>query len=350
MSCSSPFGSGHFCSLLPAALHGKDKAEELGRARTAVLGVLAGGIAVVGAIYTHRSYVLNRAVHDATASLAREGQITERFTRAIDQLGGHALAVRLGGIYALERIARESPVDHWSIMEILTAWIREQSNEPLRGEVSSHRPELEDSAPGEESAGIAADVQAALRVLGRRRVDHDREGYHLNLENACLVAADLAGAELATADLSGADLSRADLSESNLQDALLTHARLTGALLKNTNLSNAALGGTDLRDARIWGADLSDASLTGANLTGVDLDWADFQGATIDGRTIADVDLVAMGAERVGGVASEGGRVYVVERDPGAAGPLPLRAASGDNLEKPQADAEKGSDVRPSEA
>ena len=44
----------------------------------------------------------------------REGQITDRFIRAIDQLGatddvGNRLfEIRLGGIYALERIARES--------------------------------------------------------------------------------------------------------------------------------------------------------------------------------------------------------------------------------------------------
>src|SRR5918995_2237337 len=41
----------------------------------------------------------------------RERQITERFTKAIDQLGEtgpEKLAIRLGGIYALERIARDA--------------------------------------------------------------------------------------------------------------------------------------------------------------------------------------------------------------------------------------------------
>jgi hypothetical protein len=62
-----------------------------------------------------------------TLQVNREGQITERFTQAIDQLGatddkGNKLfEIRLGGIYALERIARESEEDYWPIMEILTA-------------------------------------------------------------------------------------------------------------------------------------------------------------------------------------------------------------------------------------
>lgn len=35
--------------------------------------------------------------------IAQEGQITERFTRAIEQLGNPATEIRLGGIYALGR-------------------------------------------------------------------------------------------------------------------------------------------------------------------------------------------------------------------------------------------------------
>src|SRR3954447_13018885 len=84
--------------LATKGLKGKDKAEEIGRTRTAVLATLAGLIAVTGAILTGLSYRLSRA-----------GQITERFTRAIDQLGSTQLDVRLGGIYALERLARDSP-------------------------------------------------------------------------------------------------------------------------------------------------------------------------------------------------------------------------------------------------
>ena len=57
--------------------------------------------------------------------LSRNGQLTERFTRAIDQLGTQdQLEVVLGGIYALERIARDSPDDRATIAEILTAYIR----------------------------------------------------------------------------------------------------------------------------------------------------------------------------------------------------------------------------------
>lgn len=57
-----------------------------------------------------------------------EGQITERFTRAIDQLGSDKLQIRLGGIYALVSIANESDKDYWQFMEILTADVRKNSS------------------------------------------------------------------------------------------------------------------------------------------------------------------------------------------------------------------------------
>jgi type II secretory pathway pseudopilin PulG len=66
-----------------------------------------------------------------TLRLTEQGQITERFTRAIEQLGAtddrgkKKLEIRLGGIYALERIAWDSPErDYSTVMEVLTAYIR----------------------------------------------------------------------------------------------------------------------------------------------------------------------------------------------------------------------------------
>src|SRR3954466_2309887 len=99
-------------------LKGKDRAEEVGRTRTAVLATLAGLIAIVGAVFAGLTYRLNRQGHE----LDRADQITERFTRAIDQLGNESLDVRLGGIYALERIARDSAEDHPQVLEVIAAY------------------------------------------------------------------------------------------------------------------------------------------------------------------------------------------------------------------------------------
>jgi hypothetical protein len=80
-----------------------------------------GMVLAVGAYFTYRQ------LHTA-----REGQITERYTRAIDQLGDAELDIRLGGIYALERIARDSAADLVTIGEVLTAFVRGHAPWPPR--------------------------------------------------------------------------------------------------------------------------------------------------------------------------------------------------------------------------
>src|SRR4030095_3240581 len=79
--------------------------------------ILGGAALLVGLYFTSQ-----------TLRTTQEGQITDRFTKAITQLGDTSLAVRLGGIYAFERITKDSPPDHWSVMEVLTAFVREYSH------------------------------------------------------------------------------------------------------------------------------------------------------------------------------------------------------------------------------
>jgi hypothetical protein len=140
--------------LATGGLTGKEKAEEVGRTRTAVLATLAGLIAVVGAIFTGLSYRLNQA-----------GQITERFTRATDQLGNSALDVRIGGIYALERIARDSRDDHPQVIEVLTAYVRVHAPWPPKPTGISV-PNL----PAETTRGALRLVLSALAIAAMRRL------------------------------------------------------------------------------------------------------------------------------------------------------------------------------------
>src|ERR671936_723342 len=64
---------------------------------------------------------------------AREGRSQARFSQAVEQLasersdGSPRTETRLGGIYALERIAAESDQEYWPVMEVLTAYLRENA-------------------------------------------------------------------------------------------------------------------------------------------------------------------------------------------------------------------------------
>jgi hypothetical protein len=201
--------------------------------RTTILQVVGGTALLAGLFFTARTYVLNR-----------EGQVTERFTRAIDQLGSvKNLDVRLGGIYALERIARDSPRDHWAIMEVLTAFVRGR----VPWVVADGQEKGPDGGEGSEPEPPAADVQAVLTVLRRRNRTHEEEGERLQLHRTDLRGADLREAHLEGASLGGANLEGADLYGAHLEGAILVEANLRGAKLTDAHLEDATLVEANLR-------------------------------------------------------------------------------------------------------
>src|SRR6266511_378734 len=223
-------------------------------------------------------------------TLAQEGQITERFTRAIDQLGQPGpdrLDVRLGGIYALERIAHDSPTHRLAVFEIFTAFIR------------SHAP-LPPPLPGEHNANAhtnqvpllqsrAPDIQAALTIIGRRPTH--KNDPPLDLRQTDLREANLGGANLTRARLSGADLTQAQLGGADLTGTQFDGANLTGTHLAGANLTRAQLGGADLTGADLTAADLTESWLDEADLTGADLIGADLTEAWLDGADLTGAQL-----------------------------------------------------------
>jgi hypothetical protein len=298
--------------LARQGLSGKDEAEELGRVRTALLALLAGVLAAMGAYYTHRTFELNRA-----------GQITERFTRAIDQLGSSQIDIRLGGIYGLERVARDSSDDHPQVFEVLTAYVRQRARSVLGPQGASA-----DATRDTRRWELAPDVQAVMSVLARRSSSYDRPeapfdlartnlaglilpgvelpgtSFHgANLEGAILNDADLRGADLSGASLHGVDLNDADLEgavlpEADLQNASFEEANIQGAVLDSANLRGANLMRADLRGATLVKSDLRGALLDGANLEGACLEepLLDDARITTSTRWPRSVDPVALGA------------------------------------------------------
>ena len=187
-------------------------------------------------------------------SRARSGarQLAGRYAVALEQLGCEELDVRVGGIRALERVARDSPGHHPAVMEMLAAFIRERSRQ--------HWPPPD---PGGQAGQRSPrpDVQAAITVVGRRFTERD-------LEPVDLAGADLAGADLTGAVLACAVLARADLLAATLVRADFSGADLGGARLIGANLDGAVLTDADLADADLADADLASAKFTGAELTG----------------------------------------------------------------------------------
>ncbi len=89
----------------------KERFDRVNEARKTLATILGGAAFLVGGFFTWQSL----KVAQENLKVSQEGQITDRFAKAIEQLGAvdaksgkKKLEVRLGGIYALERIANES--------------------------------------------------------------------------------------------------------------------------------------------------------------------------------------------------------------------------------------------------
>jgi hypothetical protein len=203
-----------------------------------------------------------------TLRVTEEGKITERFSKAIEMLGNDHIEIKLGGIYALERIAKDSQKDHWTIMEVLSSYVREKATE-LR---SSEAP---------ATYNYNADIRAILTVFSRRKWVATEGSRKLNLTST-----NLGGARLSEAHLSGANFIGA-----NLHGADLSNAFLNGADLMRANLSKANLKGADLSNAFLFGANLKGAHLNRANLNGAHLNRADLNGADLtDVRNLPETE------------------------------------------------------------
>ncbi len=212
---------------------------------------------------------------DEQNRINERGRITESIGQAITHIGtfnnlSPNIEVRLGGIYSLQRIMRDSLKDEEAIAKIFYAYVRQNAREY-----------------NEPNDDAREDVQATLDILAelndvqmdytepvppRNRVNFSHTnltGYLITGKN--FVSADLDYIIFQHGNLSNkqffyASMIYADLSYTNLSESYFVIADLSNADLSNADLSNANLHRADL-----FGADLS----TAKNLTQEQIDEAD---------------------------------------------------------------------------
>jgi uncharacterized protein YjbI with pentapeptide repeats len=234
----------------PGAVTGKDLLEARNSVRVSLLQACGGGLIALGLFFTAKTLRLNR-----------EGQLTDRYSKAIEQMGHESVDVRLGGIYALERLSRDSPSDYPTIVEVLCAFVREHTSQPgIHGRDASDDP-------------VSADVDAAVRVLARRT----DTGKHL--------------------DLSHCGLNKLSLGPGNWDGTNFVYSAFDGGTMTGSSLEGATFAFTRIRQSgfnHIKGAGVNfvrahvqawfvDADLTRADFRYCDLTHSDFSGRYDEG-------------------------------------------------------------------
>lgn len=178
---------------------------------------------------------------DRQAETAEADLRNKRYQESAAMLGNERLAVRMAGIYALQRLAEDHPREHHvEAMKLLCAYVRNRTSD-----------------------GSVEDVQAAMEAIctchaRQRRLEVEAD-FRLDLRGT-----DLTGAILPDLDLSAAIFGTSHFDPRDHGPSSI----LKGADLQGAILTNAHLYGVDLTDANLQRANLTGAQLMGANLSG----------------------------------------------------------------------------------
>ncbi|MBB4907274.1 pentapeptide repeat-containing protein [Actinophytocola algeriensis] len=222
-------------SLLSERVEGLTTAERLkaaNDARTTFVSAMVGAVALGSVIVGLRTY-----------KLSQSGQFTDRYSRAVEHLSSEKTTVRLGGIYALERLAKDSSFDKQAVADVLAAFIREAATVV--------------NSDGERQ--LSSDAQAAIRVIGAKFMRGGRR--EVNLAGSSLPLADLRSLDLSRSDLVNADLSMASLDNATLENSNLAGADLRGITANGTKFSGANLTSADLRGVKVHKLKLTDSQM-----------------------------------------------------------------------------------------
>ena len=288
-------------------------------------GALFGFIVVLGLYVAFRR---TRALED-TAQAQHNANEQKLFNDATAKLGDKSPSVRLGGIYALDRLARLNETYLASIVEILCAHLRETAQQDRDEE----KDKKKDGEAGEKKYAEehkdkpSNEIQSLLEVLSElnrfseeKKKDGRSSPVHLNLSGAYLVGANLETACLNRADLSRtnmreayllraqlqearlwrAQMQEADLAWAHMQKAVLNRAHMQGAVLNKAQMQGAYLYGAQMQGVNLEEVQMQGASLSGAQMRGVNLRMAQMQGARLDTAHMQGAALRATQMQEVG--------------------------------------------------
>ena len=217
---------------------------------------------------------------------AREAQLTDRFSRAVNLLANERLDIRVAGIENLERIALAHESERQPVLRLLSAFVTHRFREPL----------VREGTPWP----LPLDLRVAIGTIGRLQ--------KLSTEYSAALAS-IRGLDLSGVDLSGLTLRGFDMFNATLDDADLTGADFRWAQLGRASFKRATLSGTDFTRSWVYDTDFTgatmenatlynimghaifrDANLNGANFFCAIIAGSDFRGATI-GCANLDMDL-----------------------------------------------------------
>lgn len=236
-----------------------------------------------------RGYPLNLEATDEIVSCGA----WQTFSRTVPNI-----EVRIGAILSLERIAQDSTRldrgrDHVRVMEILCAYIRENSSIEYAEALDFSTKKIEDK-PGDDPTsiiinypGLRSDIQMALSVIGRRSAAQiEIESEYRDSRNKPYTL-DLSRCNLRKANMEWMNFSNANFYRSMLQGAFcanakffgcnFVYAQLTGINARNVEFSQSKFDVADFSFAHAADAVFHDCSVSLTHFVGTNLKGSSFR-------------------------------------------------------------------------
>lgn len=258
-----------------AGISGEEKLAELGvQARSNITQAL-GGMALIVTLAitayqvteTRRSADETQRSADNNLRLAEQGQVSERFSRAVEQLGATnadksaAIDVRTGALFSLMRIGLDSKTNAQPAFLVAATYVRNNYRPPRKprphGCKGFHPPRPD----------IATALTFVLPAVAEKLLEDTRDLTLRGLRGTDLDGLALDGLVLNRFNLTGIKLRDASLVDADFRDSKLSFARFDRACLRRADFRDADLTGSWFRRASLDGADFRGAHLNGARFT-----------------------------------------------------------------------------------
>lgn len=223
------------------------------------IGLLS--VALVGLIF---AIWRTRIAHTATY-LTEQGQITDRFAEAVKMLSAPDARSRIGGIYALSRIAQDSPKrDFVPVLDTLCEFVRNPPYlvEQIKALDTFAKLLVDDKEKALARSRIPCpDIQVAITVINERTRDLASPQYIADFGGAVWVCLDLKGVNLAGYSLVDIDATGANLDDAELSDAIMIGAKFIGTSFSGAVLEKSYAPFSDFSDAIFEFADIQGATM-----------------------------------------------------------------------------------------
>ena len=164
---------------------------------------------------------------------AKERRITELYNSAVEQLGSDKAPVRLGGLYALERLAQDNPGTRPTVVEVLCAYLRMPDPDEDLGEVGIGEKNASEQTQRQEEHQVR---RAAQHILTRHLRPFDAIGEDCS-KFWPDIEIDLNGAVLHNWDFTRCRVAAANFSKAKFRGR---RAVFAGALSQGRSWFNAA--------------------------------------------------------------------------------------------------------------